>query len=256
MDNTTFYENFDWSGFKHDALKNKVKKVIDLIPADVQSIVDVGCGNGIITNVLAQQFEVTAVDRSATALSFVQAKSIQASADQIPLKSESVDMVFSSEMLEHLEEQVLHNSIAEFKRISKKYIFITVPNDENPDKLSIKCPDCHYIYNSPNHLRSFNEDSFRSLFPEYNIIKSFTFGAKVRYYHPGILRLKRKLSPASSWIPYYWIPRNKRKTICPSCEHAFTFGYTFHPVAFVLDLLNILRSPKKPYWLFVLMEKK
>ncbi len=256
MDNKSFYENFDWSGFQEGALKTKVAKVLELIPDDVKSIADVGCGNGIITNVMAQQYDVTAVDRSETALSFVKAKSIQASADDIPMEDEVVDMVFSSEMLEHLEDDVLQKSVAEFKRLTRKYIFITVPNDENPDKLSIQCPECNYIYNSPNHLRSFDTQAISALFPEYTLLKSFSFGKKVRYYKPSLLKLKKRFSPPTSWIPYYWIPKSKRKTHCPSCNHNFNYGYSFHPIAFSLDIINVLSAPKKPYWLFVLLEKR
>lgn len=165
-------------------------------------------------------------------------------------------MVFSSEMLEHLEENILNSSIAEFRRLSKKYIFITVPNDENPDKLSIKCPKCNYIYNRPNHLRSFNEESVGKLFPEYDVIESFVFGKKVRYYNPIILKFKRKYTPSGSWIPYYWISKNDRQTNCPSCEHSFRYDYKFNPFTFVLDIINVVISPKKPYWLFVLLRKK
>lgn len=256
MDNKIFYEEFDWDGFKEDTLKEKVKKVLEVIPDEVNSIVDVGCGNGIITNVLTQHYDVIAVDRSAKALSYVQARSVQSSADDIPLESESTDMVFSSEMLEHLEEDVLNGSIAEFKRISKKYIFITVPNDENPDKLSIECPKCNYIFNRPNHLRSFNKKSITGLFPEYEVLKSFTFGKKVRYYNPRILNIKKKYTPSTSWVPYYWISKNDRQAICPSCEHSFYYEYKFNPFAFTLDIVNVILSSKKPYWLFVLLKKK
>ncbi|MBN2237852.1 MAG: class I SAM-dependent methyltransferase [Bacteroidales bacterium] len=256
MDNKEFYEKFDWAGFKEDSLKEKIKLVIGLIPSDVQSILDIGCGNGIITNVLNQHYEVTGVDRSAKALELVKAKSIQASADEIPLESNSIDLVFSSEMLEHLDEIILQKSIQEFKRLSKKYIFITVPNGENPDKLSIQCPKCNYIYNRPNHLRSFELENFNRLFPEYKIKESYTAGKAVRYYHPRILKFKRKYSPSNSWIPYYWIPKSNRETYCPNCEHAFTYDYKFNLVAFLTDIVNVIISPKKPYWLFVLMEKK
>lgn len=180
----------------------------------------------------------------------------QASAVEIPLKSEQFDMVFSSEMLEHLEEQVLKGSVNEFKRLSKKYIFITVPNEENPDKLSIQCPKCKFIYNRPNHLRSFNVNSLVKLFPEYKLVKTTSFGMKVRYYNSKILKLKRNLTPSTAWVPYYWISKTDRKTICPHCEHEFIYDYRFHPIAFFLDVLNVTISPKKPYWLFILMEKK
>ncbi|NOX84451.1 MAG: class I SAM-dependent methyltransferase [Chlorobi bacterium] len=256
MDNKTIYEEYDWSSLKESVLKEKIQKVMELIPQDVQTIVDIGCGNGVITNILGQNYNVTGVDRSEYALSFVETQKIQASADKIPLPDHSYDLVFSSELLEHLDDKVFENSVKEMKRLSKKYIFITVPNDENPDKLSIKCPQCSYLYNSPNHLRSFKSHDFYSLFPEYEMISIFTFGKKVRYYNPFLLNIKKKISPSQSWIPYYWMPKTKRKTICPNCEHEFYNQYKFNLFATSIDILNVLISPKKPYWLFVLMEKK
>ena len=256
MDNKNIYEKFDWTSLKEPMLVGKIQKIIEIIPQSVDTIIDIGCGNGVITNVLGNSFDVTAVDRSENALGFVQTKKIKSSADNIPLPDASFDMVFSSEMLEHLEDGVFKKSVAEMKRLTKKYIFITVPNDENPDKLSIQCPACQFIYNSPNHLRSFRSHDFNDLFSEFKILSTLTFGKKVRYYNRNLLQLKKRVSPAKSWIPYYWMPRQKRKTICPQCENEFENPYQFNALATLIDLTNIVVSPKKPYWLFVLMEKK
>jgi len=256
MDNRAVYDKFDWSHINHDFLKGKIEKIIEWIPEDVQTIVDIGCGNGVITNVLGSHFNVTGVDRSESALESVETQKLSASADSIPLPDQSFDMVFSSELLEHLNDELLNGTIGEMKRLSKKYVFITVPNDENPDKLSIRCPECKYVYNSPNHLRRFKTSDFSSLFPEYKILKTLAFGSKVRYYNPAILKIKKSLTPASSWIPKYWIGETKRKTICPSCDNEFKYSYKFNPIATSLDIINVILSPKKPYWLFVLMEKK
>jgi len=256
MDNANLYEEFDWSQLSHQALLPKIKKIINLIPTNVKTILDVGCGDGKITNVLNEYYDITAVDRSKNALSYVKSKKIQASANQIPVEDYSFDMAFSSEMLEHLNDDTLLEVINEFKRIAKKYIFITVPNGENPNKLAIKCPRCNYIYNRPNHLQSFEIDDFKRLFPEYRIIKSFAFGPKTRYYNKKLLNLKLKYTPAKSWVPYYWISKENRSTFCPNCEYNFEFQYKFNPFTFVIDIANVILSPKKPYWLFVLMEKQ
>ena len=256
MDNKIVYDIFDWSKINHSFLKEKIEKIIECIPTNVSTIIDIGCGNGVITNVLGNIYEVLGVDRSENALKTVETEKISASSDAVPLPDKSFDLVLSSELLEHLNDEDLMGTVREIKRLSKKYIFITVPNDENPDKLSIKCPNCSYIYNSPNHLRSFNTNSFRVLFPEYNILNAFTFVKKVRYYNKAILKVKRKFTPHFSWIPYYWIPRNRRATICPKCEHEYEYPYRFNPIATFLDIFNIIISPKKHCWLFVLMEKK
>ncbi len=256
MDNKAIYEAYDWSALKEADLKDKIRKILGIIPEDVQTILDIGCGNGVISNVLGKAYKVTAVDRSEKALGFVKTDKVLASADNIPLPNASFDMVFSSEMLEHLPDGVFEKSVAEMKRLTKKYIFITVPNDENPDKLAIRCPSCGFVYNSPNHLRSFKLTDFEKLFPEFNLINSLAFGKKVRHYNKTLLVLKKRISPAQSWIPYYWMPKEKRETICPKCEHQFENPYRFNLLATTTDVANVLLSPKKPYWLFVLMEKK
>lgn len=255
MDNAKVYELLDWEKLDLSKLKSKIDHLLNIIPSDVNSIIDIGCGNGTITNVLAEKYDTTGVDRSQNALKFVRGKKIEASCDSVPKENNSYDLVFSSELLEHLPEGVFQKTIEEFKRLSKKYILITVPNGENPNKLMIKCPDCGYIFNRPNHLRSFNLEDFKRLFPGYSIEHHSTIGKKVRYYIPFIQRLKRDITPSSSWIPYYWITKESRDTFCPKCEHSFHYGYKFHPVATSLDILNVILSPKKPYWLVVLLKK-
>ena len=255
MDNKIIYENYNWGSLSTNKLGPKIKKIIENIPSYVQSIIDIGCGNGVITNELAKKYKVLGVDRSKSALQYVTSEKLEASCDNIPLPSQNFDMVFSSELLEHLPNEIFQKTIQEFKRISKKYIYITVPNRENPDKLMIRCPACKYIFNRPNHLRSFKSEDFTVLFPEYKKIAEFTFGKPVRYYHPALLRLKRRWIPSISWIPYFWIDQNNRTAICPQCNHKFYYFYKFHPLGFLIDGINVIISPKRPYWLMVLLEK-
>ena len=99
MDNKNLYEKFDWASLKEEDLKDKIIKVLDFLPEDVKTIVDVGCGNGAITNVIGKQYDITGVDRSKEALKHLKTKTVLASADNIPLPSASFDLVFSSELL-------------------------------------------------------------------------------------------------------------------------------------------------------------
>jgi len=256
MDNPAYYENFEWENFLISQIKDKVNKILTIIPDDVNSIIDIGCGNGIITNELHKIYNVTAVDRSKKALSFVKAKKLQADCSNIPIEDNSFDMVFSSELLEHLEEDTFYKTLTELKRLTKKYILISVPNAENLKKTYIQCPECKFIYNRVYHLRSFIPKDFEKYFEDFEIKYYERFGKKIRYYNPLISKIKHKVSPPKSWIPYYWTPKNKRNTMCPKCEYKFSYEYKFNIFSFGCDMLNILISPKKPYWLFILLEKK
>ena len=169
MDNPNTYDSFDWEVIKFDKVKIMFDKIIKILPSDVKNIIDIGCGNGVLTNEIANHVKIVGVDRSKKALDFVKTEKIHASAENIPVENHSFDLVFSSEMLEHLEDDVFIKVIDEFQRISKKYILITVPNRENIKKNLIQCPDCKYIYNRSSHLRSFSTKKIKIHFPEYEI---------------------------------------------------------------------------------------
>lgn len=256
-DNPSYYEQYNWKESNlNEHLKGKVEKIFKMIPPDVYSIIDIGCGDGKITNRLAENFDVTGVDRSEKALAYVKTKKILSSSDSINVPDGSFDMVFSSELLEHIGETIFQKSIQEMKRISKKYIFITVPNDETIEKGYVKCPECGFIFNRSYHLRNLNLKKIKKLFPEYRVLKSFTYGTGNRGYHPFLLKIKHKLVPSSAWIPNYWTPGISRITICPRCQKNFMYLYRFNILGSLCDLINMLVSPHKPYWLFVLLRSK
>ncbi len=257
MDSLEYYEKFDWDNAKLDQkIRNKISLIIDAIPNEVKSITDVGCGDGTISNKLDEKFNVTAIDRSFNALKYVKTKKIQASADQLPVKSNSTDLVFSSEMIEHLPEDIFVNAVVEIKRISRKYIFLTFPNNENIEKQVTRCIKCGYNFNKSYHLRSININTIKHLFPEYKVVTQFEYGMKIRDYNRVLSTLKHKLTPSTAWIPSFWTPNQKRTTMCPNCGHEFEIPYKFNLLAYSFDILNILISKKRPYQLCVLLERK
>jgi DNA-directed RNA polymerase subunit RPC12/RpoP len=196
------------------------------------------------------------VDRSETALSFVRTRKIHASSDRIDLPDRSFDMVFSSELLEHLESPVFEGTLTEMKRLSRKYLFITVPNDQSVEKDFIRCPSCGHVFNRAYHIRRFDAAGLAACFPEFHVKKSLTLGLGKRGYVPFLARIKHRITPASSWIAPFWADRGHRQSMCPSCSAEFEYPYRFHPVGFFLDIMNIPLSPKRPYWLMMLFEKE
>lgn len=256
-DNPEVYNRLDWGDESLvGRLKAKTDAILNIIPPDVRTLIDIGCGNGAITHVLAEHYDVTAVDRSETALSFVRTRKIHASSDRIDLPDRSFDMVFSSELLEHLESPVFEGTLTEMKRLSRKYLFITVPNDQSVEKDFIRCPSCGYLFNRAYHIRRFDAAGLAACFPEFHVKKSLTLGLGKRGYVPFLARIKHRITPASSWIAPFWADRGHRQSMCPSCSAEFEYPYRFHPVGFFLDIMNIPLSPKRPYWLMMLFEKE
>ncbi len=257
MDNKNYYENFDWNNANlSEKISDKADLIKNAIPKDVKTIVDIGCGDGTISNALKDNYNLVAVDRSINALKFVETKKINVSADYLPLKTNSINLVFSSEMIEHLPDDIFVKAIKEMKRVSGKYIFLTFPNDENIKKQVTECTKCSYKFNKSYHLRTINLDLIEDLFREYKVNLTFEYGAKIRDYNKVLNSVKHKFTPASAWIPQFWTPNQKRTTSCPSCNHSYEIPYRFNLLAFILDRLNVIISKKRPYQLCVLLEKK
>ena len=96
------WEHADTARDPHVVAKGEL--VTRMIPEGIRTIVDVGCGDGYLTHKLAERWDVTGVDRSPVALQRLRCRAVQASADELPFEDRSFDMLFSSQMLEHLHQ--------------------------------------------------------------------------------------------------------------------------------------------------------
>lgn len=243
------WEGKDGYDAQGNILNKKVPKVLEFVPDDVETIIDIGCGNGIITNKLGELFDVLGVDFSHEALKHVNTRKLCVSASQIPLESNSFDMVFSSQLLEHIEEPELTKTIKEFKRLAKKYILITVPNDEFLKKNETKCPKCNAIFNVNGHVNSFSINKLVDKFnPEYKLLASDVFGERHLDYNPFLMKIRQKygnrfFNPVSF-------------TICPICQNTNFPVVEGNLISKFSNGINRIISRKRPYWQIVLLEKK
>lgn len=257
VDNQQYYENYNWERANLDnKLKEKVSTILNSFPKEINSVCDIGCGDGAITNELKEQFDVYASDRSINALKFVNTTKFCSTADRLPLINNSFDLIFSSEMIEHLPDDIFTNTIKEFKRVSSRYIYLTFPNDENVEKNFVKCPNCDFVFNKIYHLRNLNLRKIEKLFPEYEILFQTPHGKPIKKYNKILAKIKHTIVPSKSWIPMRWTPDKHRSTMCPKCNHSFEIPYKFNLLGFLIDSLNVIISPRIPYQQFVLLKKR
>ena len=149
---------------------NRAKKTINLIPDDVKSVLDIGCGNGIVTNMIEKPF-VVGLDFAKIPLQQVKTHKILASIDRLPIKEKKFDLVILTEVLEHLDDETYTKAIKEIKRLKAKYLLITVPFDENVELDLCKCSVCGNLFNPNHHYRKFDDSWFDKVFEEYKLEK-------------------------------------------------------------------------------------
>jgi SAM-dependent methyltransferase len=161
FDNPEVWNPVVWQNFKADHMRAKLAG--EWLPANVRSILDVGCGNGVFTN-LAESGQVkVGVDLSKVALLNVTAPRVLASADHLPFASRCFDAIVCMEMLEHLSSEQYRMSLNEIQRVSGRYVLITVPFEERLEYYQVICPACLHLFHPYHHLRSFIRSDFGNL---------------------------------------------------------------------------------------------
>ena len=80
-----------WQGLEQD--RQRAQLMLIALPAAAQRVLDVGCGNGVFTNLTREKTVIYGTDRSLAALRHVQPARCQASADALPFPSSYFDDV-------------------------------------------------------------------------------------------------------------------------------------------------------------------
>ena len=131
--------------YKKHTSKNPIQKLllwnffrnllILISKKEVNSILDVGCGEGFTLNRLREKgigkkLEGLEYSKDAIALgkkTYPAIKITQGSIYELLYKDNSFDLVLCTEVLEHLDEPEI--ALRELIRVSKKYLVVSVPNE-------------------------------------------------------------------------------------------------------------------------------
>jgi len=116
----SYYEMRELWGKPLNARETKrINETLRSITSGVSSILDVGCGDGRITNRLVGSYpQVVGIDISKEALRYVQAEAIHGSVEQLRFEDRSFDLVLTTELLEHLPERVYQRALQEIQRVA------------------------------------------------------------------------------------------------------------------------------------------
>ncbi|CAN5623271.1 hypothetical protein BH23BAC4_BH23BAC4_16260 [soil metagenome] len=150
----------------HEALLD----LIDSATPSPRSILDAGCGEGYVSNLIAErnpQAKLTGIDASEGAIAYAQtnfghAGDYQvASIFELPFPDNHFDLVLCSEVLEHLDDPM--SALEELKRVSRRHVLITVPREpifkflNDVGKTLRLCGD-------PGHVNFWTKQDFQDVF--------------------------------------------------------------------------------------------
>ncbi|MFT5725666.1 MAG: ubiquinone/menaquinone biosynthesis C-methylase UbiE [Bacteroidia bacterium] len=156
--------------------KQRILRTIEIIPKDIKSLLDVGCGNGVFVNLLSTEtrISVTGTDRSETALSYVKTNKFQSDITTLSdANQKTYDIVTCLEVLEHIPSNVYEKALQELTLASEKYLLISVPFNEKIECNMVNCPKCLSQFNADLHFRKYTSTEINTLFgDEFKLISS------------------------------------------------------------------------------------
>ncbi len=150
--------------------------VTDLRPS---SLLDVGCGEGIVTERLARLTGVTTVgvdlgdepmrahwdERARGLLTFA-----PASAYELPFDEGSFDCVCALEVLEHLERP--RDALAEMARVAARALVLSVPREPVWRAAHLLAGrDVRALGNTPGHINHWSSGAFRRFVSEFGAVR-------------------------------------------------------------------------------------
>jgi len=201
-----------WDKPLYIGVKDRIEATVRLIPPGACSILDVGCGDGRITNRLTNLTDarVVGIDVSEEALKRVQTEAIHGSVDNIPFADQMFDLVLATELVEHLPSPTYQEALKEIKRVARRWILIGVPWREQLSLAQARCIRCKTSFHLNYHYRSFDERRLRRLFsPDFGLVTLVWAGKERRSYVPLLLWLRRHLG--GGWL-------RTPTTVCPTCQ--------------------------------------
>ena len=139
----------------------------------IRKILDVGCGTGRLIKYLnSNGLDAKGCDISKTAVDFAnrinrKKVALVASAEKLPFRENSFDLVTSISTIEHLTKKQADKFIQEAKRVLKPgaYIFLVTPNFATPIRLVQGKK--WFGYNDPTHINFFTPLSLTQLLKKY-----------------------------------------------------------------------------------------
>lgn len=206
-----------WEGdmLQDEENRKRIEFTSALIPPEVRSICDIGCGNGVFVNYVQQNkkdLAIMAIDRSASALKYVKTDKLLGDIATIPLLTHSYDCVTCLEVIEHLPWGVYEKALEELARVAQEYIIVSVPYLEDLEERHNQCPSCKTIFNFDLHLRRFDDAKMETLMQShgFNCIRIEHMGDALYYRGHHLFRRFFYKEQFKDW----------RSPICPLCGFA------------------------------------
>ena len=195
--------------------RQRVDAIIEAVPTDATSVLDAGCGSGVVVNELLarRQIRVAGLEIAAAPLEHVRAQRILGSTDAMPVPDGSFDVVVLADVLEHLPHGVFERTLAEVSRVAARYVVVNSPHREPLDLARTKCQRCTTAFHASRHARSIAREDVENWFPAFELLSWRLCGVERRRRLRGLQLVAQALGDA--WY-------RPDRAVCPNCGYPVT----------------------------------
>jgi glycosyltransferase involved in cell wall biosynthesis/SAM-dependent methyltransferase len=156
-----------WNQELQSSQQNLITAFCDFWPTNINTVLDVGCGDGKITHALAARTKAHfhGFDGSKEALSRLNIPSTHGDVSRLPFEDGSFDVVMTTDVFEHLPDSTERQAWWELFRVAKNYVYFVVPFREELLDAMTRCKNCETVFHVNWHHRSYDLDDVLSRTP-------------------------------------------------------------------------------------------
>lgn len=153
---------------EYRASTNEQKRILDLLslmPPSFFNGLDIGARDGYISECMAMHCEhVTALDLTMPKIVHERIECVQGNITDLNFNDNTFDVVLCAEVLEHIYPELLQQACAELIRVTKRWLIIGVPFNQDIRLGATRCPSCRKTNPPWGHINSFTVEKLCNLF--------------------------------------------------------------------------------------------
>lgn len=209
-------ERIDVFSHAYPRLRYLVSQAKKWVKSPLPLALNIGVGNGFLEEyAIKQRWNIHSVDPNEAPIKRLRRKGLEAKIgciEALPYKDSTFDVVFCSEILEHLSSEQLGVGLKEVYRVLKSggYFLGTVPDQENLNDNIVICPGCEKIFHRWGHQQEFDVERLYSIFPEG--LKVLVVRPKLFIHWEG-LNLKRRVAAFIKLLLFYFGSHGSNETL-------------------------------------------
>ncbi len=254
---STFELDATWEAnhYLNGTERERIEKTISMIPEGVFNLLDVGTGNAAFLAVVEEKLSLDHIEgleysEAGIRNNLSKAPVNRGSADAIPHKAYTFDIVTCLEVLEHLPQPVYSKALQELQRVSGKYLLVSVPYQEN--RVNVTCPKCNCKFNPNTHVRSFYKKDMQALFTDFELTYLESFGNKREMYFGKYRNVAKQVFMGKKF---------PKQAVCPLCQYTLASNemkksVTMKSGSNKLSLIKRLFFYNAPRWYIALYKRK